>query len=82
MIIFMKKHTEKVLIIIGVILLALFTVYTQKNIIPTQNTCAYYTTIIATCQYFLSIAKIPATEGTRWPVAGILFDMHHGLHVV
>ena len=40
MILFMKKHIEKILMALGVILSMLFAVYTQKNNIPTQNTWA------------------------------------------
>ena len=40
MILFMKKHIEKILMTLGVILYALFAVYTQNNNIPTQNTWA------------------------------------------
>ena len=38
MILFMKKHIEKILIALGVVLLVLFILYTQKNNIPTSNT--------------------------------------------
>ena len=42
MTLFIKKHIEKILMALGVILLTLFAVYTQKSNIPTQNTWAAF----------------------------------------
>jgi len=62
MILFMKKHIEKILMTLGVILHALFAVYTQNNNIPTQNTWAAVFGIVLFCAPFLTGAWIASEK--------------------